>query len=209
MTTRKKTTTTPTTTMTMPTSPLTKADENYDGLKFENFKILNFRKLEEFWRHQELAKPEWIRKGFTTKFWRPNFLWVVKSLLHNAGVCGAGATPVKCLEGSSGAAGGLLISAVEQQCFPYIILLLAEVTAACASRLGNMLTLVHLGALAFVKSWPRNPGCSQQQRPNLKHSQKRDLINNNGHLKSSHSGGGSFKRVNNNNKKRVNDRGGT
>ena len=40
---------------------------------------------------------------------------------------------------------------VEQLYILYIILLLAEVTAPCASRLGNMLTLAHFGALAFVK----------------------------------------------------------
>ena len=80
-----------------------------------------------------------------------------------------------------------------------VILLLAEVTAACASRLSNMLTLAHFGSLAFVKSLPRNPAPSQGLRQNLKHSLKWDLLNNNGHLKSLHSGGGSFKRVNNNN----------
>ena len=80
----------------------------------------------------------------------------------------------------------------------YIILLLAEVTAPCASRLGNMLTLAHFGALAFVKSLNRNPAPSQQQRQNLKHLQKWNLNNNNGYWESSHSGGGSFKRVNNN-----------
>ena len=33
----------------------------------------------------------------------------------------------------------------------YNIFLLAEVTGGCASRLSNMLTLAHFGALAFVK----------------------------------------------------------
>jgi len=69
------------------------------------------------------------------------------------------------------------------------ILLLDEGVAACAWRLGNMLTLAHFVALAFVKSLPRNGAYSQQQRQNLKHSQKWNLINNDGHLKSSHSGG--------------------
>ena len=32
-------------------------------------------------------------------------------------------------------------------------------TAPCASRLGNMLTLAHFGALAFVKYADRNNGC--------------------------------------------------
>ena len=42
-----------------------------------------------------------------------------------------------------------IIVVVEQTLYIlFIILLLAEVTAACASRLGNMLTLAHFGVLA-------------------------------------------------------------
>ena len=40
---------------------------------------------------------------------------------------------------------------LNKQYILYIILLLAEVTGGCASRLGNMLTLAHFDALAFVK----------------------------------------------------------
>ena len=48
----------------------------------------------------------------------------------------------------------LVVVVVEQTIYStvYIVVLLAEGTAACASCLGNMLTLAHFGALAFVKS---------------------------------------------------------
>ena len=39
------------------------------------------------------------------------------------------------------------------------MLLLDEGVAACASRLGNLITLAHFGALASVKSSGRNHGC--------------------------------------------------
>ena len=45
----------------------------------------------------------------------------------------------------------LVLLLLNKQYILYIILLLAEVTGGCASRLGNMLTLAHFGALAFVK----------------------------------------------------------
>ena len=46
----------------------------------------------------------------------------------------------------------LVLLVLNKQYFLYTILLLSEGVAASASRLGNLITLAHFGALASVKS---------------------------------------------------------
>ena len=47
-----------------------------------------------------------------------------------------------------------------------------EGTAACASRLGEVVTFAHFGALASVKSLPRNHGCWPTTTPPLEAFEK-------------------------------------
>ena len=82
--------------------------------------------------------------------WEKAKYWLDRLSSHGVGV---GSVSAVCPR-----AGGLsrrrrdrIIVVVEQIYILYNILLLAEVTGGCASRLGNMLTLAHFGALAFVK----------------------------------------------------------
>ena len=53
----------------------------------------------------------------------------------------------------------VVVVVVEQQYILYIILLLAEVTGGSASGLGNIVTLAHFDALAFVKYIRPKVGC--------------------------------------------------
>ena len=89
-----------------------------------------------------------------------------------------------------------------------MILLLDEGVAACASRLSNLTTLTHFGALASVKSWGANRSTKTTTTPKPETFAKMGLPtttieperetfakndnnkNNNGRLKSLHTSGG-------------------
>ena len=51
-------------------------------------------------------------------------------------------------------------------------------TCASVSRLGNLLTFVHSGALAYVKSWVCKTVCCQQQIAKLETFIKNEFCNN-------------------------------